>query len=137
MSSAPRVLIVDDEPETCALLRAVLEEQGIEVVGTAGGGLQAVSMVDEQGPDVVLMDLRMPDLDGVQATRRIRVSHPDIQVIFLTFYDDSDLAQSAEEAGAFCYLVKGCPPSMIVEMIRRAWGYKQSTEGPAATAASW
>lgn len=137
MSGAPPVLIVDDEGETCALLRAILEEQGIEVVGTAGGGLQAVAMVDEQAPDVVLMDLRMPDLERVQATRRIRVSHPDIQVIFLTFYDDSDLPQSAEEARAFCYLVKGCPPSMIVEMIRRAWGYKQSKEGPAAPAVSW
>jgi DNA-binding NarL/FixJ family response regulator len=131
--SSPRVLIADDQPETCVLLRAVLEEEGLNVVGTAGGGIEAVSMVEDLAPDVILMDLRMPDLDGVQAARRIRATRPNIQVILLTFYGDGDLTHSAEQAGAFCYLVKGCPPSMIVEMIRRAWGYKLSNEVPPAT----
>jgi DNA-binding NarL/FixJ family response regulator len=129
----PKVLIVDDQPETRVLLRAMVEEEGIEVVGTAGGGIDAVSMVGERAPDVILMDLRMPDLDGVQATRRIKATHPHVQVILLTFYSDSDLTHSAEEAGAFCYLVKGCPPAMVVEMIRRAWAYTLSDGVPPAT----
>lgn len=118
------------------LLRAILEEEGIEVAGAAGGGIQGVFMADDLAPDVVLMDLRMPDMDGVQATRRIKAAHPDMQVIFLTFYGDRDWADSAEDVGAFCYLVKGCPPSMIVEMIRRAWGYQRHKEAdPWPTAA--
>jgi len=131
--SSPRVLIADDQPETCVLLRAVLEEEGLNVVGTAGGGIEAVSLVEDLAPDVILMDLRMPDLDGVQAARRIGAIRPNIQVILLTFYGDGDLTHSAEQAGAFCYLVKGCPPSMIVEMIRRAWGYRLSNEVSLAT----
>src|SRR5712692_6726585 len=119
--ASPGVLIVDDEPETCVLLRAMLEEEGIDVLGTAFGGLDGVAMAEALVPDVVLMDLRMPDIDGVEATRQIKASRPDTQVIFLTFYEDPDLTPGTEGAGAFCYLVKGCPPSMIVEMIRRAF----------------
>lgn len=127
---------MDDEPETCVLLRAILEEEGIEVAGTAGGGIQAVFMAKDLAPDVVLMDLRMPDMDGVQATRRIKAAHPDMQVIFLTFYGDRHWTDSAEDVGAFCYLVKGCPPSMIVEMIRRAWGHQGHKEAnPSSRAA--
>lgn len=134
-NAGPRVLIADDEPETLVLVRSLLEEEGIEVVGTATGGLQAVSLVDELRPDVVLMDLRMPDLDGVRATRRIMGAHPEARVIIFTIYDDPDPLRSADELGAFCYLVKGCPPSMIVEMIRRAWQHGRSGQGRSAPAA--
>jgi DNA-binding NarL/FixJ family response regulator len=132
--AAPRVLIVDDEPETCVLLRAMLEQEGIEVLGTAFGGLDAVALAEALVPDVVLMDLRMPDLDGVEATRRIKARRPETQVIFLTFYGDPELTQGAGEPDAFCYLVKGCPPSMIVEMIRRAFDQaRQAASRPEAS----
>ena|SRR2546425_5485583 len=116
----PGVLIVDDEPETCVLLRAILEEAGIQVLGTAFGGTDGVAAAKALEPEVVLMDLRMPDLDGLAATRQIKEHRPVTQVIFLTFYGDSELTTAAEEVGAFCYLVKGCPPSLIVDMVRRA-----------------
>jgi len=121
---------VDDEPETCVLLRALLEQEGIEVLGTAFGGADAVAMAEALVPDVVLMDLRMPDVDGVAATQRIKARRPKTQVIFLTFYGDPELTQGTEEVGAFCYLVKGCPPSMIVDMIRRAFEYAQQATRP-------
>jgi DNA-binding NarL/FixJ family response regulator len=127
-NAAPRVLIADDEPETQVLVRSLLEEEGIDVVGTATGGLQAVSLAKELHPDVVLMDVRMPDLDGVRAMRRVKSAHPHTQVIFFTIYDDPDPLESTDELGAFCYLVKGCPPSMIVEMIRRAWQHGKAME---------
>jgi DNA-binding NarL/FixJ family response regulator len=114
------VLIVDDEPETCVLLRAILEEEGIHVLGTATGGIEGVAEARALEPGVVLMDLRMPDLDGLAATRQIKAHRPETQVIFLTFYEEAELTAAAEEVDAFCYLVKGCPPSLIVDMVRRA-----------------
>ena len=130
----PAVLIVDDEPETCVLLKAHLEEEGMEVVGVAHGGMAGVSMAGELSPDVVLMDLRMPDLDGLEATRAIKQAHPKIQVILLTFYDDIDWSISVEQAGAFCYLVKGCPPSIIVDMLRQAWDHRRGAPDQEASA---
>ena len=131
----PSVLIVDDEPETVVLLRAYLEEEDIEVLGTASGGVQAVQLAEELSPDVVLMDLRMPGLSGVEATRRIRARDPFVQVIFLTFYGDFDWTDTAREAGAFCFLVKGCPPGLIAEMIRKAFHHKRHAERGERTAA--
>jgi len=100
-------------PGTCELLRGVLDEEGLAVSGTATSGEAAVEMVRGLPPDVVLMDLRMPGMGGVEATRRIKELNPSIQVVILTVYDEEDLERSAEQAGAFCYLVKGCPPSLI------------------------
>jgi len=132
----PRVLIADDERETCILLRALLMQEGIDVVGMAHGGVVVVAMVAELVLDVVLMDFRMPDMSGMEATERIKIAAPDIQVIFLTFYGDDDWKQSAEQAGAYCYLLKGCPPAMIVDMIWRAWRHRQEVAGgPTAAAA--
>jgi len=124
----PGVLIVDDEPETVVLLRAYLKEEGIEVLGSASSGAQALQLAEELSPDVVLMDLRIPGLSGVEATRRIRARDPFVQVIFLTFYGDFDWTDRAHEVGAFCVLVKGCPPALIAEMIRRAFDHKRHAE---------
>ena len=135
MRARPRVLIVDDEAETVVLLRACLEEEGIDVVGTASGGAEAVQVAEELSPDVVLMDIRMPVVSGIEATRRIKGRDPLVQVILLTFFGEADWTDAARETGAFCILVKGCPPSMITEMIRRANGHKRRAEreGLAAT----
>jgi DNA-binding NarL/FixJ family response regulator len=102
-----RVLVADDQ----ALVREGLVTllglvPGIEVVGAAADGEQAVAMVAERRPDVVLMDLRMPRCDGVEATRRIRAEHPGTQVIALTTYDDDRSILSAVQAGARGYLTK-------------------------------
>jgi DNA-binding NarL/FixJ family response regulator len=117
----PRVLVVDDEPGTRALLRAMLEEDGIHVVGEAANGAEAVAATCEFDPDVVLMDHQMPGVSGIEATRRIKAGDPYVQVIILTIYDDAELLEGAEDAGAYCYLVKGCSFALIREMITRAW----------------
>ena len=122
----PRVLIVDDHEDTRAELRALLEGAGIEVVGEAEGGLRGVAMAEELKPDVVLMDVRMPYLDGIKATRHIKEAVPEVAVILLTAYDVATLETSAEEAQAYCYLLKDGPASMIVEMINRAWEFGRS-----------
>ena len=120
----PRVLLVDDSRETLALLRSVLEDEGIEVVGTAADGLEASHLADRLIPDVVLMDLRMPGLDGFQATRLIKQKHPWMQVIILTFYDELLPTQSPQECGAFAYLVKDGGPGLVVDAVLRAWRHQ-------------
>lgn len=112
-----RVLVVDDQ----ALIRDGLATMlglvpGLEVVGTAADGEAALAAVAGRHPDVVLMDLRMPRLDGVEATRRIRASHPATQVIVLTTYADDESIVGALQAGARGYLTKDAG----VEEIRRA-----------------
>ena len=117
----PKVVLVDDDEETCVLLRSVLEDEGIEVVGVALDGVEAVDLVDTLLPEVVLMDLRMPRMDGFEATRRIKDKHSWLQVVILTFYDDLLPERSPEEVGAFAYLVKGCSPTLMRDVIFKAW----------------
>jgi CheY-like chemotaxis protein len=118
---APRVLLVDDDAETLVLLRAALEGEGIDVVGVAGDGSEVEALTDLTDPDVVLMDLRMPGMDGFEATRLIKARRPWIQVIFLTFYEAMLPERDPQEMGAFAYLVKGCSSQMMRDVIKAAW----------------
>jgi CheY-like chemotaxis protein len=117
----PRVLLVDDDEETCALLKGVLEDEGIHVVGAANDGASGVEMADSLEPEVVLMDLRMPNMDGFEATRLITQKHSWMQVVILTFYDDLLPEKSPDQVGAFAYLVKGCSPTLMRDIIFKAW----------------
>jgi CheY-like chemotaxis protein len=119
-SSSARVLLVDDDPETLVLLRAALEDEGIHVVGTGGDGSEVQALVERTDPDVVLMDLRMPKMDGFDATRLLRATHPWVQVVFLTFYEEMLPEQSPQEVGAFAYLVKGCSTRLMCDVIAQA-----------------
>ena len=102
-----RVVVVDDQTVVREGLVTLLETlSGIEVVGSASDGQAAIDLVSEVNPDVVLMDLRMPRVDGVEATRRIRADHPDTQVVVLTTYADEESIVGALRAGAIGYLTK-------------------------------
>ena len=119
----PRLVLVEDSEPERSLLRTVLEHEGIEIVGEAAGGEQGVAVTLEVRPDVVLMDLRMPEVGGIEATRRIKEALPATQVIILTVYEDSFLRRSTEQVGAYAYLVKGCSPGFMADVIRRAREY--------------
>jgi DNA-binding NarL/FixJ family response regulator len=114
------VLLVDDEPRLRGQLGAVLSDYGIQVVGEAGTGREGVELAYRLRPDVVLMDLRMPELDGISATRLLSESLPSTAVIVLSAYDDPALMSEARQAGAYAYLVKGCRASLLVEVIENA-----------------
>jgi CheY-like chemotaxis protein len=119
--SSPKVLLVDDDAETLVLLRSALQGEGIQVVGTAGDGSEVEALVERTEPDVILMDLRMPGMDGFAATRAIRETYPWIQVIFLTFYEEMLPDKGPQEVGAFAYLVKGCSTELMRDVIIQAW----------------
>ena len=116
-----RVLVVDDHPVVRSGLAGMLDvEDDLEVVGEAADGEEAVAQVAATHPDVVLMDLRMPRLDGAGATERILAADPSVRVLVLTTYStDSDIVR-AVEAGATGYLLKDTPRSQLVEAVRAA-----------------
>lgn len=116
-----RVLVVDDHPVVRGGLVAMLDGQpDIEVVGTAEDGVVALAAAADAAPDVVLMDLRMPRMDGVTATARITAQHPHVRVLILTTYDtDVDIVR-AVEAGASGYLLKDAPLPTLLDAIRAA-----------------
>jgi len=116
-----RVLLVDDHPVVRTGLRGMLAtESAIEVVGEAGSGAEAVAMAGAVHPDVVLMDLRMPGVDGVTATGRIMAEHRDVKVVVLTTYEtDADILR-AVEAGAVGYLLKDTSPAQLAGAVLAA-----------------
>lgn len=119
--TAIRVLLVDDQRllrEGIATLLSVADD--LEVVGEAADGVEAVDRVAGCRPDVVLMDLRMPRVGGVEATRRIRQRHPAVQVIVLTTFDDEEDVFDALRAGAVGYLLKDCSADELARAIRLA-----------------
>lgn len=117
--SSIRVLLVDDQEIVRQGLTTILKyAPGIEVVGQAGDGEEAVIIARTLRPDVVLMDLKMPRLGGIPATRRISAELPDTQVIILTTYDTDDLVFEGIKAGAKGYLLKDAASETLVEAIR-------------------
>jgi DNA-binding NarL/FixJ family response regulator len=116
-----RVLLADDQALFREALRTLLEVQpGIEVVGEAGDGDEAVRRSSELRPDVVLMDLRMPVLDGIAATARLRAEQPDVRVLALTTFDDDEDVFAALRAGAVGYLLKDVTSARLVEALDAA-----------------
>lgn len=119
--SAIRVLIVDDQALFREALHTLLSVQpAIEVVGEAENGQEALRLVGQHQPDVVLMDLQMPVMDGVAATRRIQAEYPSARVIVLTTFDDDDYVFEGLRAGAIGYLLKDVSAQKLVEAIRSA-----------------
>jgi DNA-binding NarL/FixJ family response regulator len=114
-----RVLIVDDQTVVREGLAAILgTDPELEVVGLAGDGQEALALAAEQQPDVVLMDLKMPVLDGVQATRQLRRHHPGIAVLVLSTYADDEWVLNALRAGAAGYLLKDTRREALIAAIK-------------------
>ena len=114
-----KIIICDDQ----AVVRDGLEmlltlEKDIEVIATAQDGAEALEQVAQQQPDLVLMDLKMPGMNGIEATRQIRARYPEVRVLVLTTYDDDEWIFDAIRAGASGYLLKDTPREKVVEAVR-------------------
>ena len=113
-----RVLLADDHRMLRGGLRRSLTEEGFDIVGEAENGEMAVAMAAELQPDVVLMDVSMPEMDGVEATRAIRLVETGPQVIMLTMHADKEVLAEAIRAGAIGYLVKDCSTEEVADAVR-------------------
>jgi DNA-binding NarL/FixJ family response regulator len=113
-----RILIVDDHPLTRDALARLLAQNGFEIVGQAEGGAQAIELAAELQPDLVLLDLSMPEMDGLTALPRVREAAPAAEVVVLTASEDEDNLLGAIRAGAAGYLLKSEPPERIVAFLR-------------------
>jgi NarL family two-component system response regulator LiaR len=121
MADRIRVLVVDDHKVVRKGLHTFIAvNDDIELIGEAGNGEEAIEQVAALDPDVVLMDLKMPVMDGPTAIGRIRVDHPDVQVVALTSFDDESTAQRALEAGAIGFLFKDAEEDELISAIRLA-----------------
>ncbi|MEM7131667.1 MAG: response regulator transcription factor [Chloroflexota bacterium] len=116
-----RVLLADDQRLIREGIASLLSIQpGIEIVGTAIDGEDALRIAHEQKPDVVLMDIRMPEMDGIDATKALMQRHPTCRVLMLTTFDDEEYIVKALRAGAVGYLLKDLPPKDLAQAIRLA-----------------
>lgn len=130
-----RVLIVDDHDVVREGLRGFLRTaEDFEIVGEASNGRQAVDVCGVLRPDVVLMDLKMPIMDGVEATAKIRQLYPDVQVVILTSFDEDDLVERGLRAGAIGYLIKSANIHETIASIRAAYNGKSMLSPEAAQA---
>ncbi len=131
---AIRLMLADDHRMLREGLRRSLTDEGFDVVGEASDGDEAVRLADSIRPDVILMDVTMPDVDGVEATRRIHQQHPEIRVVMLTMHADQSVIAEALRAGASGYLVKDCSTDEIADAVRLAASDESSLSPELATA---
>ena len=121
MNESIRILLVDDHKIVRQGVRAFFDaHKGIEVIGEAGSGAEAVKMVEERVPDVVLMDLIMPGMDGVEATRLAKNISPRTQIVVLTSYHDDEHIFPALQAGALSYILKDVEMDELAEAVFKA-----------------
>ena len=119
MDRTIRIVLADDHAVFREGLRAVLgSEPDMEIVGEAATGKEIIEKAETLSPDVILMDIQMPGINGIEATRRLHAARPDIGIVVLTMFEDDDSVFSAMRAGAHGYVLKGADPSEILTVVR-------------------
>ena len=117
-----KVLLTDDQVDLAEELKSVLQtDESIEVTGIATDGFMALSMMAQNTPDVVLLDIRMPNMNGVVATQRIKDEYPETKVVILTTFDDSDYILNAINNGASGYLLKDIGATALIDAVKNAY----------------
>ncbi len=114
----PRILIIDDHAIVRTGLRTLLQsEPSLELVGEASGGYEAIELVAETSPDIILLDLSMPDLDGIAVTKKLAPKYPELRILILTIHEDKALVREAIKSGASGYILKRAAESELVSAI--------------------
>ena len=122
MAENIKVMVVDDQKELAEEIASVLQtDSGLEVIGTALDGFDALEKMPTLQPDVVLLDIRMPNMNGVVATQRIKAEYPDVKVVILTTFDDSDYILNAINNGASGYLLKDIGGNALIDAVKNAY----------------
>ena len=121
MQEKIKVMVVDDQLDLAKEIAGVVEtDEGIEVVALAADGFEALEKISQNVPDVVLLDIRMPNMNGVVATQRIKAEYPDVKVVILTTFDDSDYILNAINNGASGYLLKDIGGNALIDAVKNA-----------------
>ena len=124
-----RVLVVDDSSEVRGLLRRIVEEDDeITLVGEASNGREAIELVRDEAPDIVVMDVQMPEMSGVQATKAIKEEWPHVAVLGCTATDDKTTARAMARAGASAYIDKAQAGSLLIPLVKAILGIGASDE---------
>jgi len=119
MESAVRVLVVEDQAQVLkSQLKLLSKSPSIQIVGTALSGEEALPLVESLKPDVLLLDLGLPRMSGMEVTRAVKAAHPTVEILIFTIFDEEEKVLDAVKAGASGYLLKGTPADRIVEAIR-------------------
>ena len=119
MQMSKRVLIVDDAAFMRMIIKDILKGDGFEVVGEAANGVQAVEKYEELQPDVVTMDITLPEMDGIQAVRAICANHPEAKILMVSAIGQQALVMEALDAGASDFVVKPFQPAKVLEAVKK------------------
>jgi DNA-binding NarL/FixJ family response regulator len=129
--------VTDDDDDLRGALRDLLTELGFDVCGEARDGIEAIAAAKALAPDLILIDIGMPRMDGLRATSEIRRRYPDVQVVILSAYNDPGLQDDALEVGAASFLVKGCTAKRMKEVLVEAANARRSDDGEGGPQARW
>jgi DNA-binding NarL/FixJ family response regulator len=127
-SASPTVLLAEDHEALREALVTMLESAGFQVLGASDNGAGLLRLAETTEPDVVLVDLRMPTVSGIEVARWMKGLWPSTPVVVYSAYGEDDFMKSAADAGVFAYLVKGCPPSSLIRTLREAVAHKSTAE---------
>ena len=123
--AAPKIIIVDDNDLTRTLLRGILRAEECEIIGEARNGALALELIEKSRPDIVLLDVLMPEMDGLETLQNIKQQYPEIIVVMITGSPSKDNVKESIDGGASGFIVKPFNSAKVIETLKRAWNSRR------------